>query len=249
MRLGLLMLFALLLVGGACSRDSNRANPLLRVEGVAAAGVPSEAVYNPCPPSVPVCIIMPLGDSLTQGAGDEADGGYRGELFRILTRTGRPFDFQGSQRVGPGSGHEGHPGAHIGLLASYIDTWLPAYKPNVVLMLFGTNDLDNYIDAHVGDYGKMLDRMFVLLPDALIVVASIPPAPATDALAVEFNRQLLAVIKAKAATGKHVVPVDIHPALQMRDMSADQTHPVHTGYVKMAQAWNTVLDKFMRPAH
>jgi hypothetical protein len=244
------MLSALLLVGGACSpRDSKKAGPSLRLEGVAAAGVPSEPLYNPCPASVPVCTIMPLGDSLTSGAGDEADGGYRGELFRILTRTGRPFDFQGTQRVGPGSGHEGHPGAHIMLLTSYVDIWLPQYKPNVILMLLGTNDLDIYIQMHIDDYSKILDRMFVLSPDALIIVAAVPLSPFVgDLPAIEFNRQLLTMVKSKAAAGKHIVAVDMHSALQMRDIGPDQTHPFHTGYVKMAQVWNTALDRFMRPA-
>ena len=250
MRPGLLLLPLLLTVGGACSsRDPATAGLLLQVEAGATTSVPSEAVYNPCPASVPVCTIMPLGDSLTSGAGDEADGGYRGELFRLLQRTGRPFDFQGTQRVGPGSGHEGHPGAHILLLNSYVDVWLPQYKPNVILMLFGTNDLDFYLEMHVLDYSKILDRMIALLPQALIVVAAVPPAPFVDHKpAIEFNRQLLAMVQPKAAAGKHVVVVDMHSALQLRDIGPDGTHPVHTGYVKMAHVWNTVLDRFMRPA-
>lgn len=216
---------------------------------VMAPDVPSETFYNPCPASVTTCLIMPLGDSITAGAGDEANGGYRGELYRLLQKSGRAFDFVGSQPggTGMGTGHEGHPGAHISLFPVYVETWLPQYKPHVVLVMVGTNDLDLYIATRIAEYGKLLDQMTRLLPQALFVVAAVPPLPsADDARAVDFNRQLLAMVKTKASAGMHVVAVDIHSAVQMRDIQPASVHPVHSGYVKIAAAWNTVLDRLMR---
>jgi hypothetical protein len=215
--------------------------------GVLQAGVPSETIYNPCPASVTTCLIMPLGDSLTLGANDEADGGYRGELFRLLQRTGRMFDFVGSIRGPPGSGHEGHAGAHISLLDVYVDIWLPGYKPHVILLMLGTNDLDIYIAMRVANYAKNLDRMFTLLPDSLVVAATIPPTGADDSLAIEFNRQLTEMIRARAAAGKHVVLLDMHSAVQRRDVAPGQVHLIRSGYVKMASVWYSALDPFMRP--
>jgi lysophospholipase L1-like esterase len=242
------LLLASLLPIGACTREAAGQAPggQLRAQVGALGNVPSETVYNPCPATIPTCLIMPLGDSVTSGAGDEADGGYRGELFRILQKTGRPFDFVGTMKGPPGSGHEGHPSAHIRLLASYAEIWLPGFKPHVVLLMLGTNDLDQYIDTHIADYSKILEQVFTLLPQSLIVVAGVIPSGADDSIAVEFNRQLLVMLKAKMAAGKHVVAVDMHSAVLLRDLGPDNVHPVHTGYVKMAGAWNTVLDRFMR---
>lgn len=241
----LAVLVALVTLGG-CSREVGPAAVPSPLASAAQASVPSETIYNPCPASVTTCLIMPLGDSLTQGAGDEAEGGYRGELFRLLQRTGRAFDFVGSQRDSIGSGHEGHPGAHIALLDPYTDIWLPAFKPHIILTMFGTNDLDNYLDLRVATYAKNLDRMFTLLPDSLVVVAAVPPIGTGDSVAIEFNRQLATMVRTRMAAGKHVLLLDMHSAVQKRDLSIDATHLVHSGYVKMAASWYSVLDRFMR---
>lgn len=215
----------------------------------AQAVVPSEAVFNPCPMTVPTCLIMPLGDSLTAGVGNEGDAGYRGELARMLQRTGRAFDFVGTMPPGGvGSGHEGHPGAHIQLLASYADIWLPLLKPHVVLTMLGTNDLDYYVTDHIEEYNKVLDRMFALLPNSLFVVAAVPPFGADDSTAVDFNRKLLTLLQTKAASGKHVIAVDMHSAMLLRDLGPDKTHPLPSGYLKIAAVWHSVLARFMRPA-
>jgi lysophospholipase L1-like esterase len=251
MRIGVALLFLAFMVPVAgCSREAGGQPPLepagTRLSNAAMpATVPSEAIYNPCPASVTTCLIMPLGDSLTQGAGDEANGGYRGELFRLLQRTGRAFDFVGSTKDAIGSGHEGHPGAHISLLDSYAGIWLPAFKPHVILMMMGTNDLDIHLATHVANYVKNLDRMFTLLPDSLIVVAAIPQVGSNDSVAIDFNRQLAAMVRSRAAAGKHVAIVDMHSAVQRRDVSPDKTHLIHSGYVKLAASWYSVLDRFM----
>jgi lysophospholipase L1-like esterase len=242
------LLLASLLPVAACTREAAGQAPGAppRAQVSALANVPSETIYNPCPATIPTCLIMPLGDSVTLGAGDEADGGYRGELFRMLQKTGRPFDFVGTLKGPPGSGHEGHTNAHIQLLASYAEIWLPAFKPHVVLLMLGTNDLDLYIEMHIAEYSKILDQIFTLVPQSLIAVASVVPSGGDDSRAVEFNRQLLVMLKSKMAAGKHVVAVDMHSALLLRDLGPDSVHPLHSGYVKMAGAWNSVLDRFMR---
>jgi len=234
---------------GLAPSEATRRTVTAADAGVMTADVPSETFYNPCPASVTTCLIMPLGDSITAGAGDEANGGYRGELYRLLQKSGRAFDFVGSQAggTGMGTGHEGHPGAHISLFPVYVDTWLPQYKPHVVLVMVGTNDLDLYIAVRIADYAKLLDQMTRLLPQALFVVAAVTPLPTgDDTRAVEFNRQLLEMVQTKAASGMHLAVADMHSAVQMRDIQPASVHPVHSGYVKMAGVWNTVLDRFMR---
>lgn len=252
MRIVLRVVCLLIGLASACSRDAGGPpTPVAaaQLSAPAQAGVVSETFFNPCPASVQTCLIMPLGDSLTSGVGNEADGGYRGELYRMLQRSGRKFEFVGTMPpAGPGIGHEGHPGAHIQLLAGYAEVWLPATKPQVVLTMLGTNDLDNYVSDHIAEYSKILDLMLGLLPQSLFVVAAVPPSGIDDSVAIEFNRLLLPMLQAKAAAGKHVVAVDMHSALQLRDIGSDKTHPLPSGYIKLAAAWHSVLNRFMRPA-
>lgn len=64
--------------------------------------------------------IMPLGDSITFGAGDSLGGGYRRFLWELLRDSGQPVDFVGTQHNGPDTSdtdHEGHPGWVIKNLA------------------------------------------------------------------------------------------------------------------------------------
>jgi lysophospholipase L1-like esterase len=105
----------------------------------------------------PALRLMPLGDSITQwqcgtlgnatsaanGRGDVASfGGYRGPLFESLHRQwGSLYSFEsvGGQH-GCGS-HEGHSGWTCEMLADIIVESATAYKPDVVMLMCGTNDL------------------------------------------------------------------------------------------------------------
>lgn len=105
--------------------------------------------------------IMPLGDSLTQGA-DPADPSrpqsYRGFLHRRLTDAGYTIDFVGSDTTPTAGGvdndSEGHGGYTIGPdasrfctgcpttnLSDHLAEWFTAPQPEVVLLLVGINDM------------------------------------------------------------------------------------------------------------
>ncbi|MEP6651734.1 MAG: GDSL-type esterase/lipase family protein [Myxococcales bacterium] len=246
-----------LLFIAACSREARspvrqQSTALLAAD----ASVPSEPVYDPCPPAPAQCLIMPLGDSTT--AGTDNHGGYRGELYRLLQATGRPFDFVGSQPAGGlGSGQEGHPGMHIDNLTGYLELYMTTYKPNVILLLMGVNDVDYMYTAHIATYGKILDQISVLLPQSLVVVGLVTPNTATvDVTAphtptrdvtIAFNAALMKEVNTRIAAGKHLMLVDHHSALRSRDIGPDGIHPVPAGYARMAQVWYSVLSRFMRP--
>lgn len=238
---------SLFLLAAACStenRSSGRGQPVTTGALSTDGGVPSAPVYDPCPATGP-CLIMPLGDSLTSGT--DGQEGYRGELFRLLQATGRPFDFVGSQPSGGfGSGQEGHPNAHIDLLTVYADIWIPMYKPNVILFMIGVNDLDQFYLDHVTTYAKILDRIVALEPQAVVAVALIPTNTATPEIAIGFNTALAQAVNTRIAAGKHLVLADMHSTVRQRDLSADGVHPVHAGYVRVAQVWHSVLSRFMR---
>jgi lysophospholipase L1-like esterase len=210
----------------------------------AAAPVPSAPVYDPCPTDGSICRIMPLGDSVT--AGTDGQDGYRGVLFQRLKTTRRPFDFVGSQPGGTaGSAHEGHPGVHIELAATVVESWLTGSKPHVILYMFGTNDIDANFQSRIPSFAQMLDAMIKGAPDALIVVALIPINAPFPERAAAFNVALAELVKARLAQGKHLQLVDMYGALRLRDLDADGVHPSHNGYIRMADVWYSALSQFM----
>ena len=64
----------------------------------------------------PVLRIMPLGDSITEGAGATSTAGYRGPLWTLLANAGYNVDYVGSNTTnqdktnGMDPDHEGHGG-------------------------------------------------------------------------------------------------------------------------------------------
>src|SRR5919106_4728553 len=111
--------------------------------------------------------IMPMGDSITHGSG--ASGGYRLELKDLLMPAGHSFDFVGSQASGPfeieDRQHQGHRGFKIHDIAALARDRVTTYRPDVVLLVIGTNDV-------IGDHelGTAPDRLAALI-DTIVEAA------------------------------------------------------------------------------
>jgi len=94
-------------------------------------GTDAASLYNPCPPAGTPCAVMPLGDSITDGAGSSG-GGYRVPLFHLVSQDQKTITFVGSGQNGPAmvdgkafpQHHEGHSGYTIeGTTASRRSSW------------------------------------------------------------------------------------------------------------------------------
>jgi lysophospholipase L1-like esterase len=132
---------------------------------VLATNIVTTLVATPRPPIV----VMPLGDSITQGTSQPASvpGGYRDPLSALLATAGYEISFAGSSSnnstvalVAAGNtAHEGHGGYTTTNLINNLDAnggtsgnnggfWLagiagtrPAVYPDLILLLAGANDL------------------------------------------------------------------------------------------------------------
>ena len=158
------------------------------------------AAFDPCPPSAD-CKILPLGDSITFGAGaDPGDGGgYRDELFTRAVTDGKHITFVGSLRSGPtmlngrafprnNEGHIGWTIAQVNGIATTAQTvsvagvsYAGALRdlPHVVLLFIGTND-EGFATSEAGAsdrLGALIDKIVAAVPEALLVVSSIYPFP------------------------------------------------------------------------
>ncbi|GAA3747481.1 SGNH/GDSL hydrolase family protein [Streptomyces tremellae] len=188
--------------------------------------------------------VMPLGDSLTDGF-TPYPGGYRVELWRLLTAGGRTVDFVGSQSNGPAElgdhDHEGHSGWRIDQLDAHVGTWLRQSEPRTVLLLIGTNDVNQNLDvAGAPDrLSGLIDRITGVAPRCDLFVATVPPEAdrARQTRVVAYNAEVPRVVAAK---GPRVHLVRMYEALTTADL-ADGTHPTREGYGKMAAVWYAAL--------
>lgn len=193
--------------------------------------------------------IMPLGDSITLGV----NGGYRNGLWDRITTYGKKVNFVGSQydqytKISD-KDHEGHPGFTITNIGTNIDSWLSLNKPDIVLLMIGTNDVAWWCAqtaSEVADLnGMLIDKIFIDLPNSWIVVASIPPELSKiiqpnnidrAELVKEYNKELLIRINNRIAMGKHIKYADVNSVLFVSDLY-DGIHPTELAHDKIAQVW------------
>jgi lysophospholipase L1-like esterase len=154
--------------------------------------------------------IMALGDSITAGVGPngrdvDGDGGYRGELERLLEAGGYRFVMTGtrtdySERIAARA-HEGWPGYVLRSLPSapghelvgpVTARAIRTYEPDVVLLMAGTNDLLRLqkgaagytIPEIVDGMDALLAQIVALEPHVHVIVAGVVQSPKISACAV-----------------------------------------------------------------
>jgi len=190
--------------------------------------------------------VMPLGDSITWGMGT---GGYRSDLWQRFKADGRPVDFVGSQSDGPAllgdKDHEGHGGWRIDQISAQVQGWLTTSRPDVVLLMIGTNDvIQNFDLAHApARLSALIDKITATVPNANVFVSTITPLadPAQEARGKAFNATIPGIVAAKQAQGRHVHLVDQHGVMTAAELT-DGIHPTNGGYSKMARRWYGTLN-------
>lgn len=238
-------------------------------------GASGAAAFNPCPPSGAACNVMPLGDSITDGVGSPAPGGgYRVELFHAAVQAHQALTFVGSAtdpngptmldgKVFPRD-HEGHPGytiddsATTSGISPLVDQSIATNHPQIVLLMIGTNDVNRNVDVANAParLGALLDRMINDAPNALLVVAKITPwmdDGANASVVQTYNNAIAGVVQARAASGKHVITVDMYAAFTANPdfktaLMSDFLHPNGAGYVVMGDVWYAAIRSYLPAA-
>ncbi len=188
----------------------------------------------------PVVRIMPLGDSITYGVGSTDGAGYRARLEDRLSTAGFRVDFVGSRDAGPAGmddDNEGHSGWTISRLARRVDRWLAAYRPEIVLLHIGTNDVrtDGYRSGAARRLGVLLNRIRRDRPTAYVYVARIAGSrqPDLQRRIDAYNRGVAGVVAARRDAFVHVV--------DQTAVRAPRLHPNDAGYAAMADNWFAAL--------
>jgi len=214
--------------------------------------------YAPCAAGT-ACVILPLGDSITEGCCTSPEGGYRIELFTQAVNNKQNITFVGgtlgigdAAPNGPTTvagqpfpkGNEGNGGYTIanpsskgGIAGAITDQSCSTYKPNIVLLMIGTNDILQNIDLGKAPtrLASLVDEIITDAPNALLVVSSIPPC-CNDATVQSYNATIPDMVKSRAQAGKHILFVDAHAAFVQNTnyktdyISSDGLHPSSKGY-------------------
>ncbi|HEX2877719.1 MAG TPA: SGNH/GDSL hydrolase family protein [Polyangiaceae bacterium] len=228
------------------------------------AGASGAPAFQPCPASGP-CKIMPFGDSITQGF--NVNGGYRAPLFHLALAADRDITFVGSANdysVATVDGtafpknHEGHGGFTIegnNGIAKFVATSVPNYKPNIITLMIGTNDINgnnNLADAP-NRLGKLLDSIYAADANILVILAQIVPTrtDGTNNAVKTYNAAMPNLVSTRVAKGQHIVLVDMYgeftkDANYKQSLFADNLHPNQEGYNTMADVWFAALSPYLR---
>lgn len=178
--------------------------------------------------------ILPLGDSITWGFVNGAgSNGYRERLLANLKSSGYTVDFVGTQKSGnmADNDNQGFSGYTISQIRGVAGGGL-AFKPNVVLLHAGTNDLNRGNPSNEPDsqaparLGQLLDDVLKAVPNAVVIVAKIIPSrlAGLNANIKTFNNALPAIVAARVSKGSKVSIVDMS-VLSTSSELGDVVHP------------------------
>ncbi|WP_410672269.1 FG-GAP-like repeat-containing protein [Amycolatopsis sp. cmx-4-68] len=190
--------------------------------------------------------ILPLGDSITFGTGSSTTSSYRATLQEALENQGNRYQFVGSVTSGAMAqpANEGHPGWKVDQISGIEPSTMGSYKPNVVLLDIGTNDVNNAnpIGSAPQRLAGLAQKILDDAPGVTLLVGSLIPARDSAAAAnmKAFNAQAAGAVTAMQNSGKHVRWVDM-AAVQTADLP-DGLHPSDIGYEKMSAAWLGGID-------
>ncbi|MFE5768680.1 FG-GAP-like repeat-containing protein [Streptomyces sp. NPDC056485] len=207
---------------------------------------PAAAAVQPAPALVR---IMPLGDSITAGAGSSQGAGYRSELWNLMGGQSRYTpDFVGSGSFGNvgDPDNEGHSGWTIDDVRSNIDRWQTAADPDVVLLHLGINDLNTH-HADPADAARRLsglvDRLVANRPGVTVIVQGLlVDTPGLERQTREFNAAVRGQEAERRARGERFRFVE-PPRLDVAAELPDHLHPNDAGYRKMAAAYHDGLEQ------
>jgi GDSL-like Lipase/Acylhydrolase family len=220
--------------------------------------------------------IMPLGDSITLGAATAdtfEQGGYRCPLYNSLAAAGVRFTFVGySYQEEPPpypvtacsdvhwEGHGGYDIAAIQAVADGDDSFVNL-QPGVVLLLGGTNDVAKYEVGNVySQLTALLEDIYSKVPDAWVVVSSIPPMNPNASDVSTYGNGVVAgwAPNVPLANGEIYRAVHNYPQATLVDfysavagnlnayIGADGVHPSMAGYAILANLWYNAINTHIK---
>ncbi len=238
--------------------ESSEAAPsTVEVSSAAVSSVPEVDTRKPVK-------IMPLGDSLTEGANHQQCGAYRVPLLKMLDEDGVPYEFVGFHSISAGNvtngqvKHSGKGGATVITTAQENLPKCEGLDPDIVLVMLGTNDtMQGLTGEHFAQYydNLIIQKLYEMYPDVMIYVATIPPSvvygtqnlDTNNKGQTESNPALKAMVEKRKSMGFKIELVDMSPEASgitgqdFDDDGKDTVHPKPSGNEKIATQWHKAI--------
>ncbi len=196
--------------------------------------------------------VMPLGDSITQG--DTTYASYRRPLWKALQAAGFNVDFVGSQHTIHGGNpphvdfdtdHEGHWGWRTDEILQRIEQWAEIYKPDMVLVHLGSNDLfqGQSPQSTLAEIRSIIEAVRLSQPMSLFLIAQIIPTIdlGLNKRIKEMNTGLHTLAKEMYTEASPIHLVDQNTSFDPSAHTYDGVHPNTEGEAVMADLWFTKL--------
>jgi len=185
--------------------------------------------------------VLGIGDSITAGYGPGSNGaGYRTRLRAELAHARRTAVYVGSVVDTLGNHHEGHSGWPADRMTPYAAAWVQATAPQVVLLMAGTNDINNgdTPEQAAEDLQLLVMQTRLYLPaGSVLVLAKIPLIPGKEAAVQDFNARVVSI------AARFRLPLADMQAAVPPPLLGDTLHPSQAGYDAMAAAWFAVMQQ------
>lgn len=220
-------------------------------------------------------LVMPVGDSITQGGLGHAS--YRYQLWFDLAFAGYSVDFVGQQDSIFGGGlpnpdwypeynttfdrdHEGYWGWRTDQVANIILASATAAQPEIVLIHLGTNDVGQMGAAGVTNADMnlrlIIDRIRSVQPTVTILLAQVVPiGPGSSYYSNADQVGPLNTVIADIAADKDtidspVILIDQNTGFDLGTMmQSDGLHPNVAGEMQMADVWYATLVTILPPVN
>lgn len=193
---------------------------------------------------------MPLGASITQGWDvhivQDLQNGYRKPLREKLRYRGYAVNMVGSRAEGDFSDrqHEGWPGMEINDVAVKMLPIMTTQKPNLVLILLGTNDCLQARRDKSMSYAKimkdrmrtMIEKIYSLSLNVTIILATLPPTRDTgnEPYIQTVNAGFKQLAQELQGLGRKIELVDMYTNWLRPEDYSDTIHFKPLGYAKLA---------------
>lgn len=194
--------------------------------------------------------ILPLGDSITQGAGPCTS--YTYPLWKELTAAGYDFEYVGPRQKTYDVGvlhHCGFGGKNVEYLEKHIEEFYGKYTADVVFLHAGHNHFieENPVEGMIEAHRSIIDKILVINPDAYIFVAQVIPSGKLPKYSYipEFNRQVKKLVRSYHS--KHIILVNVAKGFEWEKFTADdKVHPNPEGADHMSHRWMKAIRKHLK---
>ena len=219
--------------------------------------------------------IVPLGDSITQGVGNDYPDPtgydtYRRRLYQMLTQAGYKIDFVGSMNktwkcndhanddFDPD--HEGHFAWRTDQILNGVNwkcrgngnlrVWLKSYTPDIALVHLGTNDMfkNRPVNATLDLLEKVIKTLRKDNPEVVVFLAKVLPTkdPEKNNRIMALNAKMNQVASRTNSPRSRVIIVDLYTGFDVERDFFDGVHPNLHGEEMMAKRWFDAIDSYLK---